>query len=156
MTCTAQYDWTTKHSTMGSQANPAHYVQCCLSFDCIRLKKATRLCILEGLPPSSRAASISSTALLILASPVAQYSRCSCTSLRVFFLPVDRFESDVILFISAHSLLNSCTSKEGISWERKGWAGLSHMHGSCQRLVDDHYNYHMQQQLQSQPVLACS
>ena len=72
--------------------------------------------------------------------PVAQYSRCSCTSLRVFFLPSDRFESDVILFISVQSFLNSCTSKERISCTGKGREGkgaLSHIHGSCQRLVDD-------------------
>ena len=55
--------------------------------------------------------------------PVAQYSRCSCTSLRVFFLPSDRFESDVILFISVQSFLNSCTSKERISCTGKGREG---------------------------------
>ncbi len=152
------------------------------------LKQAIQLCILEELPPSSRAASISSIAPVILASPVAQYSRCSCTSLRVFFLPTDSSESDVILFISAQSFLNSCTRKEGKGREGKGREGkgregkgregkgregkgregkgregkgregkgregkgregkgregkgreaLSHMRGSCQRLMDDH------------------
>ncbi len=106
----------------GSQANPAHYVQCS-HLSASGLKQAIQLCILEELPPSSRAASISSIAPMILASPVAQYSRCSCTSLRVFFLPTDSSESDVILFISAQSFLNSCTSKEGKGREGKGREG---------------------------------